>query len=271
MNSRTKALNESAILVALATILSIIKIIDLPYGGSVTLASMVPIVIISYRHGVGYGLGAGLVFGILQQLLGLKTLSYVTTWQSIAAVIMLDYILAFAVFGLAGVFRKAIKKQSVALAVGTLFVCLLRYVMHVMSGATVWAGISIPTKAALIYSVGYNATYMIPEAVIAVLVAAYIGEALDFRVENPIRLNRKDSKDGNRIMTRIVPGLILVSAFIADVVLIFSKLQNSETGEFDFSLLSDVNWTSVIVVTVTAIAASLLIVLTAKKKSNEEK
>ena len=62
---------------------------------------MLPIVIISYRHGIGRGLVSGLIFGVIQQLLGLKTLTFVTTWQSILAVIVLDYLFAFAAAGFA--------------------------------------------------------------------------------------------------------------------------------------------------------------------------
>ena len=79
--SRTRALVECAVLLAIATVLSLVKLVDLPYGGSVTVASMLPVVIISYRHGLGYGLLSGAVFGVIQQLLGLNTLSWVTTWQ----------------------------------------------------------------------------------------------------------------------------------------------------------------------------------------------
>ncbi len=162
--SRVQMLVESAVMLAIATVLSMIKLFNLPYGGSVTIASMLPIIIISYRHGLRWGLLSGLVYGIIQQLLGLDTLSWVTTWQSIVAVILLDYIIAFAVTGFGGVFRKKCS-QPMALLLGALLVGLLRYICHVISGATVWAGLSIPTNAAMIYSLGYNATYMIPETI----------------------------------------------------------------------------------------------------------
>ena len=82
-------------------------------GGEIIafLASMLPIIIIAYRHGTGTGLMAGLVYGIIQQLLGLNTLSYVTTWQSILAVILLDYIVAFLVLGLGGISAAVLKSR----------------------------------------------------------------------------------------------------------------------------------------------------------------
>ena len=166
--SKTKTLVESALLVALSTVLGLFPLLQMPYGGSVTLAAMLPICIAAYRHGLLWGFGSGLVYGVVQQLLGLKNLSYFSTWQSILAVILLDYLLAFAAAGLGGIFRNRVKRQNAALSLGALTALTVRYVLHTVSGATVWAGLSIPTGAALIYSVIYNATYMIPETLVTV-------------------------------------------------------------------------------------------------------
>ena len=89
--SKSRRLTECAMMIALATGLSLFKLIDLPAGGSVTAASMLPLVLLAYRHGTRYGLLCGLTHGVLQQLLGLNTLSYATTWQSVIAIILLDY------------------------------------------------------------------------------------------------------------------------------------------------------------------------------------
>ncbi|MCQ2414322.1 MAG: energy-coupled thiamine transporter ThiT, partial [Clostridia bacterium] len=86
--SKTQILVECAVMMALATVLSLFKVVQLPYGGSVTAASMLPLVVLSYRHGTKWGLGAGICYGIRQQLIDLGTLSYVTTWQSVVAVIL---------------------------------------------------------------------------------------------------------------------------------------------------------------------------------------
>ena len=73
--TKTRRLVECAILVAMATVLSVFRLAELPYGGSITMASMLPLIIIAYRHGPLWGFGAGLSYGIIQQLLGLKNLS----------------------------------------------------------------------------------------------------------------------------------------------------------------------------------------------------
>ncbi|MBR6726756.1 MAG: energy-coupled thiamine transporter ThiT [Clostridia bacterium] len=233
---RTKKMVESALLVAFATVLSLFHIVEMPYGGSVTVASMLPIVLIAYRHGLGWGLGSGVAYAVLQQLLGLKNLSYFTTWQSILAVILLDYIVAFAAVGLGGVFRRVIKKQNTALACGSLLVCVLRYICHVIAGATVWAGLSIPTEAALVYSLGYNATYMIPETVVLVLAAYYIGSLLDFRREQPARLISEQGAEGAGLLS-VLTGLLAVVTVSVDASLIFSAMQDPESGAFAPSLL----------------------------------
>ena len=261
---RTRKLVEASLLVALATVLSILKIAELPYGGSITLASMLPILLLSYRHGVRWGLGGGVVYGVLQQLLGLNNLSYFTTWQSIVAIIFLDYIIAFCVVGAGGIFRRAVKNQALSLATGAVFVCVLRYLCHVVSGATVWAGLSIPDGAALAYSLIYNATYMVPETIVLVAVAYYLGTLLDFRREQPVRLVREKSSPEASVLS-LLAGVFVLIGIVVDVSLIFPKLQNAETGEFDVTGLAvagdfaDSIWLPVVIVS--AVCALICVVL----------
>lgn len=265
MSNRVRVMVECAVMIALSTVLSMIKLIDLPYGGSVTIASMLPVIIISYRHGLGWGLGTGLVHAVIQQLLGLSSLQWVSTWQSILAVVLLDYIIAFMVTGLGGIFRHVVKNQATALSLGTLFVCVLRYLCHVITGATVWAGISIPTKAALIYSLGYNATYMLPETIITVIVACYLGATVDFRKTIPTRISA-DVVSVRSAMYSAIAGLVGVGVIAYDVAMIFSKLQNGETGDFLITGLKDVNWMPVVLVTVIGIVVAAILVVFGKNK-----
>ncbi|MBR6488377.1 MAG: energy-coupled thiamine transporter ThiT [Clostridiales bacterium] len=263
--SKTRMLTEAAIMLAFATTLSIVKILELPYGGSVTVACMLPIIIIAYRYGVKFGLITAFVFGVIQQIIGLKTLSYVTTWQSVVAVIALDYIIAFTVIGLGGVFRK-MSSQANGLMLGTLLVCALRFICHVISGATVWAGLSIPTNAALIYSIGYNATYMVPETIVTASAAYYIGSILDFRGDYITNL-KKEGKAGIPVLNWI-SGLIIVGAIIFVAVNVFMHLQNGESGEFDATGFASVNWRLVGIVTVSSIVvAAILLFISNRKKA----
>ena len=263
-----KALTESAVMIALATVLSFIKIIDMPYGGSVTIASMLPVALISYRHGLKWGCVSAAVYGIVQQLLGLSTLLWVTSWQSVIAVIMLDYIVAFTVIGIAGMFKKILKNQAVSLAFGCFAVSLLRYFCHVVSGATVWAGLSIPDYAALSFSFAYNATYMLPETIILLVVAVYIGTMINFRTAIPTRIKREDTPK-NLMWITPVSGLVIVAAIIADTVLVFQNIQD-ENGNFVIESLANVNWTLVIAISAIAalISGSLLAIRYALKTKN---
>ena len=269
MNKRknsTKILVESSIMVAFATVLSMLKLVDMPYGGSVTAASMLPIAIISYRHGISYGLISGVVYATIQQLLGLNTLSYVTGWQSVVAVIVLDYVIAFTLVGLAGVFKNKIsfghtslpKKQSIELTVGMIFVCVLRYACHVIAGATVWAGLSIPTEAALVYSIGYNATYMIPETIVTACSCAWLGSVLDLSKPTPERfISVASENEQGRGACEFLPyfvTLIFVFVIALDTVLIAPCLQNADSGEFDFSGLSSAPWGIVAAVSIIGVA-----------------
>lgn len=258
----------TAIMLAAATLLSMLKIIDLPYGGSVTLASLLPILILAHRYGTLWGMLSGLVYGALQLALGAKVLTYVTTPLSVAAVVLLDYIVAFAVIGLGGLTRK-MKSQPIAFLIGAVIACVLRYACHVISGATVWAGLSIPTEAALIYSFGYNATYMLPELIILAILSYYVASALNFRSPEIRAYHGKDAYSTTRILIYLA-GAILAAAAVFDVVMIFSVLQNPETGEFQFENIANVNWTWVIQISAVAVAVAvehiLVYVFTSKRK-----
>lgn len=242
-SKKVKRLTESAILIALATVLSILKLYEMPYGGSLTLASMMPIMIIAYRSSMLWGMSCALVYGVIQQLLSVSTLSYVTTWQSVVAVILLDYVVAFAVCGLGGAFRKITKNQTLSMVEGALLCCTLRYVCHLISGCTVWAGLSIPTEAALLYSVLYNASYMIPETLITLGAVYYVSTQIDFAKEIPVRKRREKETLGVAI-TQIAGGAVLLGGFIYDVITVFSNMQN-ENGEFDITALTNMGGNTV--------------------------
>ena len=277
-HQQTKKMAEGALMVAFATVLGILPLAQLPYGGSVTVASMLPIILISYRHGIRWGVGAGFVFGVIQQLLGLSNLSYFTTWQSIVAIVFLDYLVAFAVVGLGGMFRRFALPQRDALLLGAAFASILRYLCHVISGATVWAGLSIPTEAALVYSLAYNATYMVPEAIVLCIAAYYLGSMLDFRKEEITRLPTvKTASQGANILA-VVAGLMGGAVLVFDTVVIFSRLQDAETGEFNISLLRVARfagsfWMSIVIVTgvaAVAVAAMLAVRRWLLRKSSQE-
>lgn len=178
-------MTECAIMIAMAFVLSFIKVFDLPYGGSVTAASMAPIIIAGYRHGLKWGLTTGFAYSLLQLLTGLGNVAYATTWIAAVAIIVLDYIVAFTVLGLVGLFERN-KKQTTVLVTGTAIVCIIRYICHVITGCTVWAGVSIPSADGLWYSLVYNSSYMIPETIVTIVVIALISRLVDLRGIKPV-------------------------------------------------------------------------------------
>ena len=263
------AMIECSMMIALSTVFSLVKIVDMPYGGSVTIASMLPIVIAAYRHGFLWGLGTALTNSVIQLLLGINNLSYFSTWQSILAIILLDYVVAFGVFALSGLFRKVEKRQNLAFLYGILLASVLRYACHVISGATVWAGLSIPTNAALIYSLSYNATYMIPETIVLIATGVYLTSVIDFSAQYPTRV-KMQKIDKVEVYTFLGAWLMLIATFIADIVLVAPYLQDPESGEFVFTYLNEVNFVKLSVVSIVGIltAVALFIISIVRKSNN---
>ena len=257
---KTRRLVESALLLAVGTVLSELALAKLPYGGSITVASMLPVMLIAYRYGTPWGLFCGVLYGVIQQLLGLSTLSYFTTWQSIVAIIVLDYVVAFAVIGVAGAFRRLRCRQPFQLLCGALTASVLRYACHVVSGATVWAGLSIPTEAALAYSFIYNATYMLPEAIVLCAASYYLGSVLFFGQGEIRRMPLVATPDKRANVITLCVGLLALGALVFDTVMVFSRLQDAETGEFTLQnlpafSLADGFWLSLLIVTAVAVLA----------------
>lgn len=268
-NKKVLALVECSIMIALATILSMFKIVDMPVGGSVTLASMLPIVILSYRHGLGFGLGSALVASLLQLLLGLENFSYVTGWQSVIALAVFDYILAYVIFGLAGVFKKVVKNRPAAMLLGITLGNVVRYVCHVISGATIWAGLPVPDAASLSYSLSYNAVYMIPETIICALITVYIGGAIDFDRALPTRV-KSEKLDTVGSYSVLASALAVLVALVTDVALIFSKLQG-ESGEMELAGLSNVNWAAVGITSGICLVIAAALLLFVKLREDKKK
>ena len=178
--SPTQRLTESGIMLALSVVLNEFPVYQLPMGGGVTLFSQLPIVLISYRHGVKWGLFTGLAMGLIEMLFGLNNFSYVHGIVAYLVVALADYLIAFGALGLGGIFRGKVKNQAIALAAGGAFVSVLRFVCHFISGVTVWADYADGAKAVWIYSLTYNGSYMLAELILTVIGAAALGAIFDF-------------------------------------------------------------------------------------------
>lgn len=184
---------ETAMLFAIAIILSFVKLYEMPWGGAVTLCSMLPIVLISYRYGVKWGLFSGFVFSLLQLLTGLSALKGLTGAAVIGS-ILLDYVLAFTVLGIGGLFRNKIKHPGVSLALGAVVAIFGRFLCSFASGFILWGSYAQSTleslgdnvanailntfsgfELAVVYSAVYNAAYILPEMILTVIVCFLLG------------------------------------------------------------------------------------------------
>ncbi len=203
---KTKRLTESAMLLALAIILELLTkmfIPEMPFGGQVTLASMLPVVLISYRHGMKWGFVAAFTYALLEMALGAKTVSaaFLPGYFGDGAMLfnailmcLLDYVLAFTVLGLGGIFRKRLQKKGAALACGSLVALGARYVCHICSGYILFGSYAAwfftqegfpawgarlveslsPNVLSIVYSVVYNGMFMVPELIITAVMALVI-------------------------------------------------------------------------------------------------
>ncbi|MBQ3054421.1 MAG: energy-coupled thiamine transporter ThiT [Clostridia bacterium] len=206
----TKKLVVTAGLIALGTILSLLKLFEMPFGGTITVASMVPILLVGYIYGIKWGLFSSLVYSLLQLVCGIATGivsrmflpgdEQMVLWQAISICIF-DYILAYVALGFGGIFKEKLQKPVLELVLGIIFSTFLCWLMHTISGYIfygAWAewffsaedGLSvIPAfkgfckmvmnnfegkSLALLYSGIYNGIYMLGETIISVAIAPIV-------------------------------------------------------------------------------------------------
>lgn len=205
--SKTRRLTESAMLLALAVVLEFVSkmfIPEMPFGGQVTLVSMLPVVLISYRHGVRWGFVSAFAYALIEMAIGMKTVSAAflpgyfgdgtMIWSALFMCLM-DYVAAYTVLGLGGIFRGKIKKPGVSLMCGSLIALGARYMAHFISGCILFnsyaewfftqdgfpgwgAGLVAnlsPQLLSIVYSLVYNGMFMIPEILLTALAALVIG------------------------------------------------------------------------------------------------
>ena len=176
---KIRRLAETAIMLALATILSEIPVIEFPFGGSVTIFSQVPMVIVAYRYGLKWGVFSGLCMGVIQMLFGLGNFAYVSGIAAYLILIFADYILAFGALGLSGMFKNKVENQALAISLGAVVVSAIRFVCHFVSGVTIWADYADGFASVWKYSLTYNAGYMVPELIVTVIGCAVIASIFD--------------------------------------------------------------------------------------------
>lgn len=197
-----------ALATVLAAVCAFIPFLNLPFGGGFTVASMLPIVIISYMYGMGWGFVSAAIYSVIQIVMDLylgkgSTIMALFTpngedfmgFGAAVAILVIDYLVAYTVLGFGGAFRKIIKNKPLSLAMGTILALTLRYIAHIVSGYIfygawaewffsqegmyslgVWFLEHLSGKGlALVYSIFYNGLYMIPEIIITTVAALIVG------------------------------------------------------------------------------------------------
>ena len=166
----TKKLTTSAMLVALSVVLSMVTVFRAPYGGTVTAASMVPVVITGLVYRSKWGLLTALVYAILQMIIGGIVPPPVPSFWMYLLVILLDYVLSYTCLGLSGYFFELFKKRDFAISISGAIVMMIRFVCHFLSGILIWGVYAPEGTSVWAYSLLYNGGYMLPEIIISTIV-----------------------------------------------------------------------------------------------------
>ncbi|KRQ86349.1 Thiamine transporter ThiT [Caloramator mitchellensis] len=152
----TRKLTFASLLIAMSFVLSFVKFLQMPQGGTVTLGSMIPIMLFAYLFGVREGLLAGAVYGLLQFIQE----PYIVHW----AQVLVDYPFAFAALGLAGLYRR---NFTVAIMIGGVG----RMIFHILSGAIFFASYAPEGMNPFWYSIVYNVSYLGPDLLLCILIS----------------------------------------------------------------------------------------------------
>lgn len=178
---------ECAILIALSTVLSTVcKIWESPLGGSVTLLSMLPIMLISMRHDLKWGFGSAFVYSIIQLITGLNSLSYIPTTVGVICSVLFDYIVPFTALGIAGIFIKDTYKSKsseyLRIIAGIALAILIRFLCHFFVGSLLWYEITkegqwndyVNKYGMWMYSLIYQLMYLGPDSALIFIVSPVI-------------------------------------------------------------------------------------------------
>jgi thiamine transporter len=179
---RTRQVTELAIFLALAVVLEFLTFLfpRMPYGGSFSI-SMLPLFVLTLRHGLKIGFIAGAIYGVLDMMIsGFAYVSYgigIAGFTGAVAVIFLDYLFAFGAVGFAGFIFMMNKKKPVFFALGIGVTMLIRYFFHWFAGVTIWSIYVVdeyPDMSIALGSLVYNGLYMIPSLIITAILGVVL-------------------------------------------------------------------------------------------------
>lgn len=178
-NTNLSTLTECAVMLALSFALSYAKIFEMPMGGSVTIASMLPIMLISVKYGIKVGLSTGIVYSftqLMQAFASANVFPYCETGTTLAVCILFDYLIPFTVLGLAGIFLRVRIFKNVEMNVysGIVGAVALRFICHFITGVAIWGQWAPEGMGKLLYSFLYNVSFLSVDFLICIVCAALI-------------------------------------------------------------------------------------------------
>ena len=164
-SSKITTLSECAVMVALAFALSYAKLFEMPLGGSVTVASMLPIMLISIKYGNAIGVGTAFVYSLtqlMQAFLSGNVFPYCQTREALIACILFDYLVPFTLLGLSGAFKRMgiFKHREISAYVGMASVVVLRFLSHFITGVVIWGQWAPEGMGKYLYSFLYNGSFL---------------------------------------------------------------------------------------------------------------
>ncbi len=177
-NSKITVLSECAVMIALAFALSCAPLpwFKLPFGGSVTIASMLPIMLIGIKYGPIVGVGTAFVYSITQAIQALvegNVFPYCQTGATIVICVLFDYIFPYTVIGLAGIFKKfgTFKNPELGIYIGMFSVVFIRFLSHFITGVAIWKQWAPEGMGKYLYSLIYNGSFLSLDFIICLTVA----------------------------------------------------------------------------------------------------
>ncbi len=162
-----RIITESAVLIALGTVLSLIQVYKMPQGGSVTLGSMVPLLILAARRGPKVGCAAGVIYGVIQCVIDPVVYHPVQ--------FILDYPLAFGLLGLSGFVTGSVAKVGAGAVIGMIG----RFASHVVSGVVFFGQYAPQGQNVWLYSFLYQLSYLGMDMLIAIVVVVILWKPLE--------------------------------------------------------------------------------------------
>ena len=172
--TKTRNITLCAVMIAIATVLSLIPIYNAPFGGTVTLGSMVPLMLVCVMiRDFRWSALTCFAYSLIQMLVGF-TAPPTATVLSFVAVVLLDYVIAFTVISIANPVSKLFENEIVGVAAGSVVAMLGRFVCHFIGGILIWKVYAPEGQPAWLYSLLYNGGYMLPELVITTVASGLI-------------------------------------------------------------------------------------------------